>query len=449
MSLREQLKQTHSIQQLSQAQLPLPKLVDTAKTCRYADVPPIPPVDTELQGLYKRFGHAFATDTWHDVAWHDWRRAPWVLWYGKKIHMLAIQRGFLPRLQERLSNDEAAIKRLIYVYLRDFSEHKPNLPQIADFLRQHVEKAHPSSLLYRWKINQQRYQLFSLKDIAGKLAQACLLKNALEILDDAGLRGELCNMGFAQTAYAEALKMLEKGFQQQPLDVFPLLKNFFQWSLNGKKLRYPACRRELLHVFLLPWLQRTAPTVLQEQIQGFLIQHVGHPGCKPATWDDVRTPALRILHYWLSNSLLQAFFHINEQQQQVSNWRIRQEFWQHYQKRGLIDASWLVCGQQAGEWISDRTSIQGAYTLQTHISNRSTESVLLLRLQNLIIADWAQAAETHVWLSKNPYAPKLHQKHYEAQALRLHAEKIPHNSQWQQALGQFIHQHAQLPLLLK
>lgn len=449
MSLREQLQNAPSIARLSQAQFPPPKLAHTAASCRYADVPPVSPNALELQELYKRFGHAFATDTWHAVAWHDWRRAPWVIWYGKKIHMLAIQRGFLPHLQERLSGDEAAIKRLIYVYLRDFSEHKPNLPQIADFLRQHVEKAHPSSLLYRWKINQQRYQLFSLKDIAGKLAQACLLKDALEVLDDAGLRGELRNAGFAQTAYTEALKMLDKGFHQQPLEVLPLLDNFFQWSLDGRQLRYPSQRRELLHTLLLPWLQGAAPTPLRDEIQGFLIQRIGHPGRNPKAWEDIRTPALRILHYWLSDSLLQAFFDLNEQQPQVSNWRVRQAFWQNYQKRGLIDVAWLVCGKQAGTWISDRKPIQGAYTLQDEIDGNATEAVLLLRLQNLMIADWAQAAETHVWQSKNPYVPEFCQTFYELRGLCSYAEKIPHNNEWQEKVGHFIHQHAQLPLLLK
>ncbi len=449
MSLREQLQHTDSIARLAQAWLPAPTLLETAKNYHYVDVPPVPPADTELQGLYKRFGHAFATDTWQDVAWHDWRRAPWVIWYGKKIHMLAIQRGFLPHLQERLSGDEAAIKRLIYVYLRDFSEHKPNVLQIADFLRQQVEKAPPSSLLYRWKISHQSYQLFSLKDIAGKLAQSCLLKNALEVLDNAGLRGELRNKGFAQTAYLEALKMLNKGFHQQPQEVLPLLDNFFQWSLDGGQLRYPQCRRELLHTLLLPWLQAAAPAALRAKIQIFLLQHVGHPGRNTQVWDEVRTPALRILHYWLSNSLLQAFFHINEQQARISNWRIRQEFWQHYQKRGLIDFAWLVCGQQAEAWIRDRDTINGAYTVQDEIDGNANEAVLLLRLQNLIIADWAQTSETYVWQSKNPYVPDFHQNYYDLQALRLHAEKIPHNNGWQLKLGHFIHQHAQLPLLLK
>ncbi len=450
MSLREQCQSSlRSAKYLAQVRFPVPRLSETANACRYPDVPPVMPDEEELQNLYKRFGHAFATDSWHDVAWQDWRRAPWVLWYGKKIHMPAIQRGFLPRLLEQLSGDEAAVKRLIYIYLRDFSEHKPNVAQVAEFLRQHVEKALPSSLLYRWKISQQRYQLFSLQDIAGKLAQTCLLKEALEVLDDAGLRGELRNAGFAQSAYLEALKMLDKGLHRQPLEVIPLLPNFFRWSLDGEQLRYPACRRELLHTLLLPWLQSAPPPALREALQIFLVQRIGHPGQVEAPWQDVRTPALRILHYWLSDSLLEAFFQLTEQQQPSSNWRIRQEFWAHYQKRGLFDAAWLVCGETAAQTLATRQDIQGAYAVQSHIEGNAQEVVLLVRLQNVLIADWIEAGYTYVWQSKNPYIPEPYKPFYEVSGLSLHAEKIPHNDHWRQALGQIIRQYAQLPVLLK
>ncbi len=449
MSLREQLKLNATLaQSFAQTQWAAPRLMETAQHCHYADVPPVSPSATELQGLYKRFGHAFATGTWNDVAWHDWRRAPWVLWYGKKIHTLAIQREFLPRLQQHIQHDEAAIKRLIYVYLRDFSEGRPNLSQVAEFIRHSIDAAHPSSLLYRWKHIQKRYQLFNLNDIAGKLAQACLMQEALEVLEDAGLRGELRDAGFAQAAYQEALKMLDKGLRQQPQEVLPLLENFFHWSLNEGQLRYPACRRELLHTLLLPWLQSAASSVLRTQILSFLLQHIGHPGCVPQAWQDVRTPALRILHFWLSGHLLDSFFQLCESQPHISNWRIRQEFWQHYQKRGLIDESWLVVGEQASQCLAYPEALHGAQTQQADIDGNPNEAVLLLRLQNIVIADWAHAGQTLIWQSKNPYVPAFYQAHYPPKALDVQAEKITDDHQWQAKVSQFIYQHAQLPLLL-
>jgi len=410
------------------------------------DIPPVSPQEEELQQLYKSFNHAFATDAWQDLDWRDWRRVPWVLWYGKDTHMPAVQTGFLARLWVELADKPAALKRLIYVFLRDFTEHRLHINAVARFLVEQLAKAEPASILYRWQQIQQRTGLFTPQQAIPRLARECLQQDAGSVLGNAGLSAALLSGGYAEAVYRHALKLLP---QEISLHGSAPLQQILAWSVvddaeSGPRLRYPDSRRELIHDLLLPWQRQALPAPLQALIRRFLLRYPGHPGIETALWDEVRPPAVKTFHRWLADSQLALFTLLCAEYGTSRHWRSRMAFWQHYRQRQAIDAAWLILDDSVldklrrdhPDWAAECELAAGRWE-----TAQPGQAALLLRVQNVLVIDWLDGESWHLWLGKNPYLPRLFQAQYALENLRLHAESMPTDTA---TLARYIHQHAQI-----
>ncbi len=368
-----------------------------------------------LQSLYRKMNHAFATNAWYEISWYEWRRTPWILWYGKELLMPAVQTGFLNYLFEQLNNKPTAIKRLLYVYLRDFSESRPNIRLVANFLHQAISQAHSASLLFYWKKIEQQFHLFQPDQGIEKVAMLCLEHDPIQILQLAGLKGNLMHGGFAQTAYRYALNYIENQLLQNPQDQYLKLDKILSWSIEENELRYPICQRDLIHTILLPWHRQTPPLELQSLITQFLLQYIGHPGIYPKAWQEIKAPALKLFFRWLASDALAQFF---PQQTML------QKFWEHYQKTQSIDAAWLIRKHE----------------------NELKQTILLIKLPNFIIAEGIEKETWLFWHTKNPYVPKLFQDFYRTEELNRQAEKITQDQQGFQTFARLLQHQAQLPI---
>jgi len=395
--------------------LPTPKLARTLQDFCCPEIAPFSLDENALQLLYRRINHAFATNAWHEISWYEWRRTPWILWYGKELLMPAVQTGFLNYLFEQLNNKPTAIKRLLYVYLRDFSDSRPNIQIVATFLHQAVSNASSASLLFYWKKIEQQFHLFEPDKGIEKLALLCLEYHPLEILEQAGLKGHLMYGGFAQTAYRYALNYLEENLSHLPKEHYHKLEKIFIWSIDNNELRYPICQRDLSHTVLLPWHRQIPPLELKQLITQFLLQYVGHPGIYTKTWQDIKAPAIKLFFRWLANDALSQYF---SQQTMV------QKFWEHYQKIHSIDAAWFV----------------------NKNLNEMQCNILLIKLPNFVFAEGVEKGVWLFWNTKNPYAPKLFQSFYHYEELTRQAEKITQDQNGFQMLARLLQQQAQLPL---
>jgi hypothetical protein len=394
--------------------LPAPTLSCTLKDFYCPEIAPFSLDEQALQMLYRKMNHAFATNVWHDISWYEWRRTPWILWYGKELLMPAVQTGFLNYLFEQLHNKPTAIKRLLYVYLRDFSESRPNIRIVANFLHQAVSQATSASLLFYWKRIEQHFHLFQPNQGIEKIALLCLEHRPLEILEQAGLKGNLIDGGFAQTAYRYALNYLEQQLLNFPNEQHDKIKKIFMWSVDENELRYPSCQRELIHAVLLPWHRQTPPLELQHLITHFLLQTIGHPGIYPKEWQEIKAPAIKLFFRWLASDALTQFF---------SQSTILQKFWEHYQKIQSIDAAWLIKKHE----------------------NELKQNILLIKLPNFIIAEGVEKNSWLFWHTKNPYVPKLFQEFYQIEELTRQAEKITQDQQGFQTFARLLQHQAQLP----
>ncbi len=101
------------------------------------------------------------------------------------------------------------------------------------------------------------YHVFAHERGPRRLAEACLNGHdqVPDVLQQAGLSGELESAGFARAAYLEALNLLERGLSFDRHQLTPLERTL-DWSLQNATLRYPDLEVSLVHALVNPWRDR-------------------------------------------------------------------------------------------------------------------------------------------------------------------------------------------------
>ncbi|ALG66989.1 EH signature domain-containing protein [Beggiatoa leptomitoformis] len=447
---------THSLRVLDDF-----RLVATVKALPDFTMEGKTPKANELLLLYEKFQQVILSKQWQDISPRDWRRAAWVLWYGKQGSTLAENELFLKQFWRQVRGNPAAVKRLIRVYLREFDQNPPNLTAIAQFILAQVLKAKPDSMLARWQQYNQLYQLFIPQgNGVNKLAQACLRADTVQTLGAAGLTGELLSSGYARAAYREALEMLETylldGSEKE-------LICLLAWSDDGGRLRYASCRRELAQALLLPWQLNEPNPLIRQRIQIFLLQYLQDPRVSPALWQGVQTEALQVFYRWMVGSTLETFFSILDQCALDAQWRYRRAFWWAYYERQYIDEAWLAVGKTIQKFLAKRPelaqSLQNAYGTLEGAGVRGNQAVLLFRIRGVIVAEWSHGGKCHIWLTDSEDKPPFYQETYlrdrvTANSLKLKEKNrqagISHYSNeaggWQTDLERFIYEQTRIDM---
>lgn len=413
-AFREVLQQSREVFRKLPAELArAPLLEQHAAAGGPQQMPVVAPSTARRERLYKKFKHAFATGDWQEIDWRDWRLAPWVLWYGKEIHCLAIQHGFAERLWEQIGNRPGAVKKLIFVYLLEFAEKKPNLRAVAEFITQELKRAGTTSILYPWRVAHEQYALFDPERPLDKLISACLAGDPVVVLHHVGLRGPLLDGGFARALYVRALEHLPGLLKDR--QGAPVLFRVLEWSVTPKRLRYHGCQRELIHALLATWQNRAPAPVVQQTLVRFLLRYISDPRHTPQPWEEVRPGLLRTFNRWLTGEVLRGFYTLLEKFPDKKGTRIYRELCETYWQRGHIDEAWMIL-DPAGD-AEARRDKDFAERFAAHYGKFDAgekEPLLLLRLHHLILSIGGISGKCRWWQAKNPFAPVFYAGHYSA-----------------------------------
>jgi len=414
----------------------------------------------DLKILSRKIQTLSTNGEWQKLSERDWRRVPWVLWLDRGNNCLAADTTFLSQLQKKLKNNPTLIRRLIRVYLRDFTADKPNIEQIAQMLRREISRVFVDESLKRWQASQQNYQIFIPKEGISKLAHACLQTDALLLLKQAGLTGSLATSGYVQAVYLQALESVTRNLAAGDDS---LLEGFLAWSNEGGRLRYQTCRRELAEGLLLPWLHKMPEESVKQPIYLFLLHQYGDPRVNPGQWHGVKKNLLKIFYRWMVGATLETFFSILDLCALDKQWRYRRAFWWAYYERQYIDEAWLVLGKASQKFLARRpdlaSSLQDAYGTLLGPGIKSNQSVLLFRIKRLIIAEWSHSGKCHIWFVDKTDAPHFYLEKYTKSAVTKNSERIKsehkqagvshygnETGSWQGDVADFIAKHARIRL---
>lgn len=217
------------------------------------------------------------------------------------------------------------------------------------------------------------------------------------------------------------------------------------------RLRYPQLRYELAGALLRPFAGTTPSDPIRLQIQRFLLRHLGDPRERTHPWQHVPADVTAVMLRWLARVSLEDFFQLLDDTALDRHWTYRRAFWGAYLDRGLIADAWMILGADAKD-IADRRLPREARRSGKllRISGEGVspkQSVLLMRINGVTIAEWSHNGACRMWRQGNPRAPGVYLEEYSRGDLVVNAdhEQRHHGAErgaWQLRIAEWLRDDA-------
>jgi hypothetical protein len=143
--------------------------------------------------------------------------------------------------------------------------------------------------------------------------------------------------------------------------------------------------------------------------------------------EERKAACLSTIKRWLSIEYLDLFIRIIEETAVDHQFKPRKRFWLKYFEKGVISDLTLILANDAtavarrarGE-TSDSEYMKWA-SLNLALPN---QSVLLMRIGDLVIAEWSHSGAMRFWKAGSKDAPEFHSKEYSASVLRNRSIRV-------------------------
>jgi hypothetical protein len=183
----------------------------------------------------------------------------------------------------------------------------------------------------------------------------------------------------------------------------------------------------LAEALLKPWLDSDPAPEIKRKIGDFCVEILGDPRFDAFSWIRVGAAERAVLLRWLTGRTLDAFFDVLRNTAD-SIWQYRQEFWTRYYREGHITEAWAILGPDAHRYVN--RNYRGADLAYGRLVGKSDEaqSVLLMRMGDLIFCEWSHNGKLRVTNIDGPVAPKLYGKSYDSTDLKFASMSFPSNT---------------------
>jgi EH_Signature domain len=264
-----------------------------------------------------------------------------------------------------------------------------------------------------WAGRQRELHLFNSERGPAALAQACLSEDEpARVLAELGLE-DLHGQGLVLMAQLVAVANVEKALASGR-EPDARLERLLRWAVDAGGVA-PKLRGPPADALLRPWLSRSVPDQLKQRIQEFLLQHYGDPRTKPQRWMEASDEACQVFRKWLAGVALAQFLEVIDRLALDRQWRYRRAFWTAYFDRDWVWDAQVAFGpscailarQLFGREVPFATLVKGGRKLPDR-----NHAVLLLRIGDLVIADWSHNGRCVIWRVRNPHAPSLQKPRY-------------------------------------
>lgn len=151
------------------------------------------------------------------------------------------------------------------------------------------------------------------------------------------------------------------------------------------------------------------------------------PSLRGSNGQDRRDRCVATVKRWLSIEYLDLFIKIIESTAVDRQFKPRKAFWLKYFEKSVISDVTLILAADANKVARKmRSELDNAEYMQWATLNGTltNQSVLLMRLGDLIIAEWSHSGAMRFWKADGKSAPKFHSKEYLGSELRNDSIKI-------------------------
>lgn len=453
---KSKIMEFHHRMKLNPSLLPVPVIIKTVeKISHQLSVTPKIPSEFELDLTYKRFIQALHTKQWEIINYKDWKYAPYVFWYDKE--KLGSSKEFISRYFEWIHSQslKSNWRRLIYVYLRDFSfrtEYPSTFKKIAAAIQNAFKQEDLKFALESWEKRHNQFGLF-LEDF--DLSQSINLFIDMNydwsrFVDSTGLDGELTTSGYADAVGVELLKQLTLTPKKELIEA---VKSF---HFLDQQLRFVDRRVDVIQGLLSPWCNNFSfqNEELRKNVKNLLIRHFKDPRMpihREKGWRFVDESSLNLFFKWMIGESLEQFFSIIDVMALEHQWKYRKAFWKAYYDKGVLDEAWVAFGTDA-KYQARRLFGANFSAGELEGGSQSNQSILIVKIRDLVLVEWSHNGKCRAWKSHNQFCPSTYNSKYYGSRLKLPSMKIVDGYQqdgishqqsetyrWQRRLADFIY----------
>jgi len=390
------------------------------------------------------------------------RRIPYAMWLdsNRDINTEAGVVGWyyndLRGLQIKgASRTKRSLAPLFHTYVGRFNPVDPDFVKLADNLRGLAQRCTQEGIAtMRLADLHTRFGFFEPR-LVGQTVAAVVLSSPQRGGVDGWFESVGLWPGFKTSAlglhvFAAALQLPATTFRSGEA-----IAVLMEWTRSISKDAIPATlKAQVANALLKPWLSQEPPDQIKRIVGDFCIQTLGDPRFDGFTWSGVDADAKALLLRWLTGRTLEIFFDVLRATAD-NIWEHRQRFWTSYYRSGFVTEAWAVLGPDAKRHIQH--AYRGSTTDLTFglLSGQYDEgqSVLLMRLGDLIFCEWSHNGRLRVAAIGSPEAPSMYRKYYDAEDLRFESmvfvghnrvahQGLPHlhseNRWWQTTAALFI-----------
>ncbi len=422
------------------------------------DVVPTKPQVYDLEILHHRVVESWRRNrSLSRIEPRDLRRLPWILFYPPR-HSRNRWLGADPRLLELYRHwlfegrRTRSVLALLHEFLRVYPVGLRTFGDLREMLYRAVNNgSSPPPSLQKWR---NRCGDWGLLSAGGDRSFVEELLSASDAVDDfllqAGFDAGLAHAGFLNSGIRAYLPRAESQLNQKRLDAAHIDRLLRLLEFEGK-LRFDdtAMRTEVARALLRPFVERSPEPATKECLQPFFLRHFRDPrlGTGKHRWSGIPDEIRRVVIRWLVERTLEQFFLLVKETAFDRHWRYREAFWRAFHEHGLIDDIWFVLGPRAKDILrkTNQKNDESETSADLH-GAQGDQSVLVLRIPGVTIAEWSHNGSCRIWLDGNNGSPGFYESKYSRYDLIGGADfKQAHQGSdrgyWQDAIAQWLREN--------
>ena len=421
------------------------------------------PQPYDQKKLYQRIRESWGREnSLERISARDLRRVPFVLFYppGQDNHAerqgptgwLGVQPGFVREYGRWLSGGYRAssVRALLLAFLRVYPVGLETFHDLRGVLEKTMSGAAlPPPSLREWT---QRCGNFGILEEDGDLSFVEKLISATDpvdrLLGQTGFDAGLARCGFLESGIRKFLPILSARLAPNSIEDTQLSRVLALLECEGK-LRFDqrSIRVEIASALLGPYMDTPPPADRRDQLQGFFLHHFGDPRLPSGIhrWYGVADEVRHVVSRWLVKEALDGFIRV-VRETAPEHWEYREAFWMACFNRDLIEDAWFVLGSRARRLLSRLEEHRPDATGRLSGAEPG-QSVLLLRMSGVTIAEWSYNGSCRFWLDGNRHSPKLYQaRAYSGTELRRGSNSFERHvggpsGIWQKKVARWLREH--------
>lgn len=390
----------------------------------------------DLDDLYHRVARLMRQkESILSLSLRELRRVPWVLfyspqgerdsqWIGCSFSVLQDYETWILQKGRSGSPVHALVHEFIRVYPRDIE----TFDEWRDLIRR-VLRYRELPSLERWKTACEKHSLLEPQAperfVSGLISSDELLRSRLASanLDQEVLRA--CN--FLRVGMHDILARSAAQVGQSKLSEIAE-RRLLEFLTVNDRLRFDDKETRVLIActFLDQYRHRDPPKHHLDYLREWFVQQFGNPHLPPhrrRRWAGVPDTTRLVIGRWLVDRNIDKFIDLMKETAMERHWRFREAFWRSLSRRHVIKEIWFVLGRDANALLAARgMSDKSEGSSAKLFGAEPSQSVLLMRLAGLTIAEWSHNGSCRIWFNGHPNAPRLFQERYRAGPLRAVAD---------------------------